>query len=120
MFGPVGGGAVLFGAPRAGEWLAVAEGIETALSVEVACSISAWAALSAGGIKNLMLPREATHVVICADNDATGAGHRAAHDTAARWLADGRRVRVAMPPEPGSDFNDVLTATKIGEARHVA
>ena len=33
IFGPVGGGAVRFGMPRAGEWLAVAEGIETALTV---------------------------------------------------------------------------------------
>ena len=29
IFGPVAGGAVRFGMPRAGEWLAVAEGIET-------------------------------------------------------------------------------------------
>ena len=101
IFGPVGGGAVRFGAPRAGEWLAVAEGIETALSVAVACSMPAWAALSAGGIKNLVLPPEATHVVICADHDASGTGERAAHDAAARWLAEGRRVRIAMPPEPG-------------------
>lgn len=33
-----------------------------------------------------------------------------------------RRVRVAIPPEPSSDFNDVLTGhvvAKINEARHV-
>jgi len=123
IFGPCAGGAVRFGPPRAGEWLAVAEGIETALSVALACSMLAWAALSAGGIRNLVLPREATHVVICADHDANGTGERAAHDAAARWLAEGRRVRVAMPPESGADFNDVLTgrtAAKINEARHVA
>jgi putative DNA primase/helicase len=108
IFGPVGGGAVRFGMPRAGEWLAVAEGIETALSVAVACAMPAWAALSAGGIKTLVLPAEATRVVICADRDASGTGERAAHDAAARWLAEGRRVRVAMPPEPGADFNDIL------------
>jgi putative DNA primase/helicase len=108
IFGPVGGGAVRLGAPRAGEWLAVAEGIETVLSVAVACSMPAWAALSADGIKKLVLPPEVSHVVICADHDANGTGGRAAHDAAARWLADGRRVRIAMPPEPGADFNDVL------------
>ena len=59
IFGPVAGGAVRFGAPHAGQWLAVAEGIETALSVAVACSMPAWAALSAGGIKNLRLLRVA-------------------------------------------------------------
>jgi putative DNA primase/helicase len=123
IFGPCGGGAVRLGAPRTGEWLAVAEGIETALSIAVTCSMPTWAALSAGGIKDLTLPAEATHVVICADHDASGAGERAAHDAAARWLAEGRRVRLAMPPESGADFNDVLrgrAVAKINEARHVA
>jgi putative DNA primase/helicase len=36
MFGPVGG-AVRLGISRAGEWLAIAEGIETALAVAIAC-----------------------------------------------------------------------------------
>jgi putative DNA primase/helicase len=123
IFGPVAGGAVRFGAPRAGQWLAVAEGIETALSVAAACSMPAWAALSAGGIENLRLPPEATHILVCADHDANGVGERAAHDGAARWVAEGRRVRVAMPPEPGTDFNDVLTglaADTINKAHHVA
>jgi len=107
MFGPVGGGAVRFGNERAGEWLAVAEGIETALSVMAACSIPAWAALSASGIRSLVLPANATHVVICADHDDNRVGQRAAYDAAERWRAEGRRVRVALPPR-GSDFNDVL------------
>jgi putative DNA primase/helicase len=122
-FGPVAGSAVHFGMPRAGEWLAVGEGIETTLSVAVACSIPAWAALSAGGIENLILSAEATHVIICADHDANGTGPRAARDAAARWLAEGRRVRIAVPPKCGTDFNDILTgraSAKSGEARHVA
>lgn len=123
IFGPVAGGAVRFGTPQTGQWFAVAEGIETALSVALACSMPAWAALSAGGIKNLILPAEASHIVICADHDANGVGERAALDAAKRWLADGRRVRIAMPPEPGTDFNNTLTGyttTEINEARHVA
>jgi putative DNA primase/helicase len=123
IFGPVGGGAVRLGAPREGQWLAVGEGLETTLSVAVACAIPAWAALSAGGIKNLLLPPEATHVVICADHDASGTGERAAHEAAACWLAEGRRVRVAKPPDCGTDFNDVLAgraAVKINEAHYVA
>jgi phage/plasmid primase-like uncharacterized protein len=123
IFGPIAGGAVRFGMPRAGEWIAIAEGIETALSVAVACSIPVWAALSAVGIKNLILPAEASHIVICADHDANGVGERAARDAATRWLAECRRVRVAKPPKLDSDFNDVLTgdaAAKINEARHVA
>ena len=123
IFGPVAGGAVRFGMPGAEEWLAVAEGVETAMSVAAACSMPAWAALSAGGVENLILPAEATHILICCDHDANGVGQRATHDAAKRWLAEGRRVRVAMPPELGADFNDVLTglaADKIDEARNVA
>jgi putative DNA primase/helicase len=121
--GPVGGGAVRLGMPRPGEWFAVAEGIETALAVATACSTPAWAALSAGGIKKLMLPRQATHVIIAADHDASGTGQRAARDAAQRWLAEGRRVRIAVPPEPDTDFADMLTVDTVAatvEARHVA
>ena len=123
IFGLVAGGAVRLAMPREGQWFAVGEGLETTLSVAVACAMPAWSALSAGGLKGLVLPPEATHVVIGADNDASGTGERAAHDAAARWLAEGRRVRVAVPPERGADFNDVLTgraAATINEAGHAA
>jgi putative DNA primase/helicase len=122
-FGPVKGAAVRFGTPRSGEWLVVGEGIESTLSAALPCGLSAWAALSAGGLRELILPRDATHILACADHDTNGIGERAARDAAARWLAEGRRVRVAMPPELGADFNDVLTglaADKIDEARNVA
>ena len=117
--GPIGGGAVRLGMPRAGEWLAIGEGIETALAVVAACGLPAWAALSAPGIRALILPPEATHVIISADHDRSGTGERAAHDAAARWLGEGRRVRIAMPPEP----TDVLAGgpyAATDEARHVA
>jgi putative DNA primase/helicase len=120
MYGPVGGGSVRLGVARPGEWLVVTEGIETAAAVATACSMPAWAALSAGGIKKLVLPREATHVIIAADHDASGTGQRAAQDAARRWLAEDRRVRIAMSPEPGEDMADVLLADDSGEAHHVA
>src|SRR5262245_54034219 len=50
-FGPIKGGAVRLGIPRAGDWLAIGEGIETTLSVMAACAMPAWAALSAGSIR---------------------------------------------------------------------
>jgi putative DNA primase/helicase len=37
-----------------------------------------------------------------------GVGERAARTAAQRWLAEGRHVRIAMPPVPGFDWNDVL------------
>jgi phage/plasmid primase-like uncharacterized protein len=122
-FGPIKGAAVRLGSPRAGEWFAVAEGIETTLSVAAACAMPAWAALSAGGIRSLMLPREATHVIICADHDVGGVGESAARDAAARWLAEGRRVKLALPPRAGIDFNDILSGVASApteEARRVA
>jgi putative DNA primase/helicase len=123
FFGPVAGGAVHFGAPRFGEWLAVAEGVETALSVAVACSMPAWAALCADGIRKLVLPPAASHVILCGDHDANATGERAARDAAGRWITDNRDVRLAFPPEPNTDFNDVLTGRATSqtiEARHVA
>jgi putative DNA primase/helicase len=86
----------------------VAEGIETALAAMTATALPAWAALSTSGMVALALPALVRTVVILADNDASGAGERAARDAAARWLAESRRVKIAMPPEPGTDFNDVL------------
>jgi hypothetical protein len=47
-------------------------------------------------------------VIILADHDANGAGERAARAAAIRWVGEGRRVRIAMPPEPGTDFADLL------------
>jgi putative DNA primase/helicase len=118
------GGAVRLGTAQPDQWLAIGEGIETTLTVMQACSLPGWAALSANGIRNLILPREARMVLICADNDVSGTGQRAAYDAADRFLREGRRVRVAMPPVVGSDFNDVLISTAPtdleGEARNVA
>ena len=108
MFGPVGGAAVRLAEPRPDEWLGVAEGIETALSVMIATGLSSWAALSAGGLKSLILPPGIKLVVIAADHDANGCGQRAAYAAAQRWISEGRRVRVCLPPSSGSDWNDVL------------
>ncbi len=103
--GAVGGGAVRL-AP-ASEHLAVGEGIESSLSVMQVTGVPTWAALSAGGIKLLILPPLplASVITITADNDPTGLA--AAHDAAERWTREGRRVRIALPPE-GRDFNDLL------------
>ena len=115
-FGPIGGGAVHLGHDGVvhldeGEGvgiLLVGEGIETGLSAMQASGISTWAALSTAGLAALRLPQSIRRVIILADNDKNGAGERAARTAAARWLAEGRRVRIAMPPVPGTDFNDLL------------
>jgi putative DNA primase/helicase len=106
MLGRATGGAVRFAS--AAETLLIGEGIETCLAAMQATAMPAWAALSTSGVVALVLPPIVGHVIILADNDKNGAGERAARTAAARWLAEGRLVRISMPPEPGSDFNDVL------------
>lgn len=84
------------------------EGIETCLAAMQATALPAWAALSTSGLVRLRLPPGVRSIVILADNDASGAGQRAAYDAAQRWLAEGRSVRIAIPLEPGTDFADIL------------
>jgi len=111
--GPVNGYALHLA--EAGERVAVTEGLETGLSVMIATGVPTWAALSAGGIQKLILPPLplAREILVCADNDANGVGQRAAQTFAARCIAEGRRVRIALPPTPGSDFNDLLREAAI-------
>lgn len=92
--------------------LAVSEGIETGLSVAQATRLPVWAALSAGGIEQLVLPPlpAAQHVLIFADRDHHGRGQRAAERAAERFAGQGRSVRVVLPPNVGTDFNDLLQA----------
>jgi putative DNA primase/helicase len=122
MLGRAAGGAARLAAP-AGETLLVGEGIETCLAAMQATALPAWAALSTEGLKALILPAAARHVVILADHDRSGAGERAARAAAARWMAERRRVRIALPPEPGTDFADVLLGrayAAIGDAGDAA
>lgn len=106
LLGPIGGGGVRLAAPD--KTLLIGEGIETCLAAMQACGLPTWSALSTSGMVALALPPIVRTVVILADHDANAAGERAARAAALRWLAEGRRVRLALPPEPGTDFNDVL------------
>jgi hypothetical protein len=105
MLGECRGGAVRL-AP-AGATLAIAEGIETALSVQRATGLPTWAALSTGGLTSLRLPDEVREMTIFADHDENGAGERAARRAIERWEAEGRKARAVMPQTPGTDFNDL-------------
>jgi putative DNA primase/helicase len=108
--GPTGGAAVRLAHANQRQPLVVAEGIETAAAVMTATGLPTWAALSATGIERLILPPLplAAIVIIAADHDRNGVGERAARTAAQRWLAEGRRVRIALPPVPDSDWNDIL------------
>lgn len=92
----------------AADAVALAEGIETALSAARLFSFPAWACLSAGGLEAVRLPDVIRSVLIAADNDRNGSGQRAADALAQRLLVEGRAVRIALPDTPGTDFNDLL------------
>jgi putative DNA primase/helicase len=103
MLGPCREGTVRLADP--GDALMVGEGIETCLAAMQATGNSVWAALSTSGLRALDLPKDVRDVIVLADGD--NAGEAAARDCAWRWKREGRRVRIARPPQ-GLDFNDLL------------
>jgi hypothetical protein len=94
------------------EALAVAEGIETALSLSCGLlrgAVSVWAGLSASGVSGLSLPSPPGKLIIAPDGDATG--QCAAHRLAERAVALGWHVSL-FPAPAGQDWNDVLQSIK--------
>jgi hypothetical protein len=114
--GPLKGAAVRL-AP-AGPTLLVGEGLETVLSGMQETGLPGWAAFSAGNLVDLILPPEVLEVVILVDHDRNGVGQRKADAAARRFHAEGRRVRLALPPVPDTDFNDILRAGLAAETTH--
>lgn len=83
--------------------LAIAEGIETALSLAHAFQ-PVWACIDAGNLATLPVLAGVEVLVIAADNDP--AGLTGAHTCAARWTAAGVDVRVTQ--QAANDLNDEL------------
>jgi DNA polymerase I-like protein with 3'-5' exonuclease and polymerase domains len=103
MLGPCRGGVVRLADPT--DVLMVGEGLETCLAAMQATGHPAWSALSTAGLRALELPEHVRNVIVLADGDA--GGEAAARESAWRWKRQGRRVRIARPPQ-GMDFNDML------------
>ena len=83
--------------------LAIAEGIETALTVaEVFTPV--WSAIDAGNLAAFPVLAGIESLLIVADHD--DAGLRAAEQCAERWYRAGCKVRIAKSPIPGEDLND--------------
>lgn len=102
MFGQVKGGAIRL-APM-GDQLAVAEGIETALSYAALTGEPTWCCMSAAGLEAFEPPPGIEDLTIAADGDDPGM-------RAARALVERarRHCNVILNPAPdGQDFNDVL------------
>lgn len=97
--------------------LVVAEGIETALSLMsglIAHTGTVVASLSTSGMKRLLLPDCAGHLIVAPDGDP--AGFSASCVLADRALALGWQVQVLPSPPSGQDYNDVLLARQGGIA----
>jgi hypothetical protein len=86
--------------------LAVAEGIETALSVQQITKLPTVAALSAAGMRSLRWPRQVRRLWIAADNDEVGLG--AAEALLERALRAGLQAHIKIPARGRNDFNDLL------------
>jgi len=89
--------------------LGLSEGIETALAIQTSFRRAArseivWAALNAGNMAELPVVPGIEALVVYADKDAGGAGQRAAHKLAARWMQAGRDAYIALPRN--GDWND--------------
>jgi len=100
------GGVWLTPVETIGEQLAVAEGIETALSVMQITKLPTVAALSAAGMRSLRWPSQVQQLWIAADNDE--AGLRAAEVLLGRALSAGLLAHIKVPTRGKNDFNDLL------------
>lgn len=94
--------------------LGIAEGVETALAASVMFNMPVWATLSENRLEVWQPPEGVTEIVIFADNDENSAGQAAAFNLSKRLNFDAKRhgkpliVQVTIPPEVGTDWNDVL------------
>ncbi|HEY9678868.1 MAG TPA: toprim domain-containing protein [Drouetiella sp.] len=89
--------------------LAVAEGLETALSFHAMTHHPVWATVNTWGMKNLQIPRTVSKVYICVDIDKSQAGQQAADVLTERLLNEGFKVYHAKPPVAVTgDWSDVL------------
>jgi hypothetical protein len=94
--------------------LAVAEGLETALTAAAGFG-PAWACLDAANLAGFPMLDGIECLTVVADNDPPDrkgrrAGQEAAEACARRWLEAGREVRVWCAPTEGADLNDFARA----------
>jgi hypothetical protein len=94
--------------------LSVAEGIENALVAVQEFGQPAWSSISAGNMPLLRIPDDVSLVTILADHDPVGLSK--AREAGRLWAAAGRTVRLALPPTPGKDFNNLLTMRSVTRA----
>lgn len=100
-------GKPLRAAPE-GETAVIGEGIETCLSIAIACpELRVLCGVSLGNLAAIDLPAAITTVILAADNDPGRGPQKLLRRAARRFIDQGRVVRIARSPV-GSDFNDCL------------
>ncbi len=105
--GSLGRGAVRLHGPRGGK-LGLAEGIETALSAKQLSGIPCWATLGTERFGLVAIPESVSELHLFIDHDAGGV--QAELRARAAYVREGRTILTHRPPQPGTDFNDVLMA----------
>ena len=92
--------------------LAIAEGIETALSFQILSGIPTWSCLSSGGIERFTPPSGIQEIIVAADYDK--AGILAVEKLINRIGTQGTRVKTVFPDTFGEDWSDVLMGVSHG------
>jgi hypothetical protein len=105
MLGPCKGAGIW--PDQLGEVIAIAEGVETALSFQQLFNVPTVAALDAGKIAHIAVPDCVRELIVAADHDLNGAGLKGAEAAMRKHWKPWRLVRVLMPNRVG-DFNDLL------------
>jgi putative DNA primase/helicase len=113
--GAVRGGAIRLAEHDPDQDLIMGEGIESTLSAMQIFGLPGWSTVSAGGLKTVVLPPSVRRVIIAVDNDMSGCGQSNAFAAYERWTAEGRTVRIKIPPVKGDDFNNVLIKRRADE-----
>jgi hypothetical protein len=113
--GPISGGVIrLWPDEKVELELVLGEGVETTLAAATRVRHRgmplrpAWAAGCASNMANFPILTGIERLILLVDNDASGAGQRAAASCARRWAAVGRSVVLLTPNTPGADFNDLV------------
>ena len=106
--GTINGSAIRLGLPDGQGRLGVSEGLETGLSAMLMTGIPVWCGLSANGMKQILLPKEAREVWTFADRDSNGTGQEAAVILSVRLVEEGRRIFVVLPKAGCKDVNDAF------------
>lgn len=111
MFGPMAGCALRTEPIGADGQLAVGEGLETCGAFALHRRVPTWPTFSTSGLANFEVPLEVRCLLIAADNDANGAGLRAAETLAERAMRK-CRVEIHMPEQVG-DWDDALMRSEV-------